>query len=137
MWANSVAKNSEKGKVMITAMNVTEQDIDFKEENVVSTLSVVESSWITTVDEFNEKKRVSSQTRSSVEERVSIGEEVTKEEREKLLNLIVEHQSSFQWDDSSYGHTDVVEHKINTGDTKPIKQRQYRLSPLASAKIER
>ena len=99
---------------MITAMNVTDQDIYFKEENVVGTMRVVESSCITTVDEFNEKKRVSSQTRSSVEERVSIGEEVTKEEREKLLNLIVEHQSSFQWDDSSYGHTDVVEHKINT-----------------------
>ena len=41
LWANSVAKVSEKGKVMITALNVTEQHIDFKEENVVGTLSVV------------------------------------------------------------------------------------------------
>ena len=121
---------------MITAMNVTEEDIYFKAGNVVSTLSVVESSCITTVDEFNEKKRVSSQTQSSFEERVSIGKGVTKEENEKLLNLIVEHQSSFLWDDSSYGHTDVVEHKINTGYTKPIKQRQYRLSPLATAEIK-
>ena len=76
LWTSSEAKVSEKGKVMITAMNVTEQDIYFKEENLVGTLSVVK-----TVDEFNEKKRVSSQTRSSLEERVSIVE-VTKEERE-------------------------------------------------------
>ena len=54
-----------------------------------------------------------------------------------MLDLIVEHQNTFQWNDSSYGRTDAVEHKIDTGDTKPIRQRQYRLSPLASAEIEK
>ena len=88
LWANIVARVSKKGKVMITALNETE------EENDAGNLSVVESSCITTVDEFNEK-RGSIQTRASVDEKVSIGEEVTKEEKEKLLNLILEHQSSF------------------------------------------
>ena len=32
LWANSVAKVSEEGKILVTAMNVTEKEVYFKDD---------------------------------------------------------------------------------------------------------
>lgn len=56
--------------------------------------------------------------------------EVTLEQKQKLQNLIIEYQNSFSTTSTDMGLTNLVEHKINTGNAPPIKQHPRRL-PLA------
>ena len=35
--------------------------------------------------------------------------------------------SAFQWSDDDVGRTNLIEHEINTGNNKPIKQRQFKI----------
>ena len=50
--------------------------------------------------------------------------------KEQLKRFLYSYQDVFSKSSSDLGFTDQVVHKINTGETKPIKQRPYRL-PLA------
>ena len=47
----------------------------------------------------------------------SIGDQVTSSQREDIQSLLQEHSAVF---DTSPGHTEVVEHRIKTGDGKPV-----------------
>ena len=49
--------------------------------------------------------------------------------RPEKQNLVLKNSDLFASKDSGLGRTDVVEMKIDTGDTKPIKMRSYR-TPL-------
>ena len=44
--------------------------------------------------------------------------------------LLEEYSDVFAMDASELGHSDVVKHTIDTGDSRPIKQRPYR-TPFA------
>jgi len=35
--------------------------------------------------------------------------------------------AAFQWSDDDVGRTYLIEHEINTGNNKPIKQRQFKI----------
>jgi hypothetical protein len=50
-----------------------------------------------------------------------------------LKKLLDENSQAFQLHDSDIGLTDLIEHEIDTGEHKPIRQRQYRL-PQAQLK---
>ena len=41
----------------------------------------------------------------------------------------------FQLNDNDYGETNNTEHIIDTGNAKPLKQRQYRLPKIAKEEI--
>lgn len=53
--------------------------------------------------------------------------EVTLEQKQKLQNLLIEYQNSFSTTSTDMGLTNLVEHKINTGNAPPIKQHPRRL----------
>ena len=55
---------------------------------------------------------------------------VSVKERQMLATLLWEDRSSFSCSSSDMGSTNLVEHKINTGGTPPIKQIPRRI-PLA------
>ena len=46
---------------------------------------------------------------------------------DELKNLIKSKSEAFQWTESDIGLTDLIEHEINTGESKPIKQKQYKI----------
>ncbi|MCP3889872.1 MAG: hypothetical protein GY702_13505, partial [Desulfobulbaceae bacterium] len=52
------------------------------------------------------------------------------EHLERVANLIVEYQDVFVGADGKVGYTDIMTHKINTGDTEPIKARTRKKSFL-------
>jgi len=54
---------------------------------------------------------------------------LNKSQCHRLKNILIENQACFARDDSDFGHTKIVEHDIDTGDTKPIRSR-LRLAPL-------
>ena len=46
-----------------------------------------------------------------------------------LRDLVIKYRDVFALDDSELGSTDVVEHRIETGSSKPIKVPPHRISP--------
>lgn len=55
------------------------------------------------------------------------------DEQNKLKDLLCSYQHLFSKDSSDLGHTTLVRHEINTGNSRPIKQRPRRI-PLAKLK---
>jgi hypothetical protein len=55
--------------------------------------------------------------------------DLTREQQRQFDNLLEEYQDIIANEDSPPGHTDLVNHRIVTEDTLPIKQRPYRISP--------
>ena len=43
-------------------------------------------------------------------------------QRERILDLILRYQHIFATPDGELGHTTLVDHTIDTGDSRPIKQ---------------
>ncbi|KAK3085966.1 hypothetical protein FSP39_011423 [Pinctada imbricata] len=60
----------------------------------------------------------------------SCDKDLDTEERIKVKNFLRKHQDLFSKSDKDIGQTSLVEHTIETGDARPIKQRPYRI-PLA------
>ena len=56
---------------------------------------------------------------------------------DKVANLLCEYQDVFSRADTDIGHTNKVQHGINTGDSQPIKERPRRFPPKEQAEIDR
>ena len=56
----------------------------------------------------------------------------SKEQKRKIHNLFLDHQNVFAKDEFDIGQTNLVEHTIDTGDSRPVKQPPRRM-PLAFA----
>ena len=52
-----------------------------------------------------------------------------------LKNLLTEHASTFATDSDDLGYCDILQHDIDTGDSRPIKQSPRR-PPLAASAAE-
>ena len=51
-------------------------------------------------------------------------------QRERILDLVLRYQHIFATPDGELGHTTLVDHTIDTGDSRPIKQPPRRMPPL-------
>ena len=52
---------------------------------------------------------------------------MTPEERSRLIDLLNKYNQIFSKNESDLGRCDRVQHTIDTGNAKPIKQKPYRL----------
>ena len=68
---------------------------------------------------------------------LKVNDELTADQKKRLMEIIEQNAIAFQWSEYDTGITDLVEHNIDTGDEKPIKQRQYRLPQTAQAEVEK
>ena len=57
------------------------------------------------------------------------------DEKAQLRTLLLEYSDIFALTSRELGHTDVIYHNIDTGDSSPIKQRQYRLPYVHRAEL--
>ena len=60
----------------------------------------------------------------------------SEEQKRKIHNLFLDHQNVFAKDEFDIGRTNLVEHTIDTGDSRPVKQPPRRM-PLAFAGEDR
>ena len=51
------------------------------------------------------------------------------DDKVKFKNLFNKYRSVFAFPEDQLGRISLVQHVIDTGDAKPIKQRPYRVSP--------
>ncbi|MCP3666773.1 MAG: hypothetical protein GY696_30465, partial [Gammaproteobacteria bacterium] len=62
--------------------------------------------------------------------------ELTESETKKLKKLLREYEDIFSTDDFDIGYTDVIRHEIDVGDSKPVKQRAYRIPKAQEAVVK-
>jgi hypothetical protein len=62
---------------------------------------------------------------------MNLGDNLTPIQRAQVVALLVRHYDAFQWDKTTIGRTTLVEHGIDTGDARPIIQRQYPIPTVA------
>lgn len=58
-------------------------------------------------------------------------------EQASIIELLKKYEKLFQWSEYDIGITSKTEHSIDTGNTRPIKQAQYRLPQIAQDEIEK
>ena len=51
-------------------------------------------------------------------------------QRERILDLVLRYQHIFATPEGELGHTTLVDHTIDNGDSRPIKQPPLRMPPL-------
>ena len=54
---------------------------------------------------------------------------ITEKQKEQLEKLFMEYEDIVAKDKNDLGKTNLIKHKINTGDIEPFKQRPYRTGP--------
>ena len=62
---------------------------------------------------------------------LNLGLNLNDDQRNKLLAVLYKNHNYFAWDENSLGRTNLVEHKVPTGDSKPIEQYQYPIPTIA------
>ena len=62
---------------------------------------------------------------------VKLGDNLTPDERKKMMELIEEYSDVFAWDEDDIGFTDLIEHRITLTDDTPKAQPYRRIPPSA------
>ena len=65
-----------------------------------------------------------------------VDDSVTKDDRDRLMSLLVEHASAFSLHEDEIGHTTVTRHAIDTADARPVRQRLRRQPPAYQVVIK-
>ena len=110
-------------------INVSDNNVKLSSGKYVGTVRVMKNEWL---DELNTVEVRKNCEKSEIEdckwvEKINVGKELTRSETNQVHNLLQKYKSVFQLNDNDYGETNVTEHFIDTGNAKPLKQRQYRL----------
>ncbi|KAK6177716.1 hypothetical protein SNE40_015762 [Patella caerulea] len=126
--------NTRGGNIPLRIINVTNQPCKIYKNTVAAQCEVAEE--IVKVEQDNSVQQVYNVTKTHI-----LPDHVTEvldrsipnlndSEKEKLRNLLIKHSDLFSKDSLDIGGTNLVEHRINTGNAMPIKQPPRRI-PLA------
>ena len=63
-----------------------------------------------------------------------MSDQLDPEQQERVLDLVLKHQGIFALPNGELGHTTLVQHTVDTGDNRPIKQPPRRM-PLPQREI--
>jgi len=105
-----IAKDTDLGEVQVVEVI---DEVKNVEENPTKSLSPLEKDAI---DKILEK----------------MPEDMTEEQRQKVQDLLVKYRNFISTGDHDIGRTDLVEYRIDTGDSRPIRQplRRYHFQHL-------
>ena len=115
MNASSHDYKLPSGRVIGTACVIEDANINF--ENEVSNFTPLD------IDGVKRMAASSKFTPCSRLTDLTSSEKLTEVQRRMLLLVLSHHESTFQWDKTGFGRTQLMEHSIDTADSKPIKQR--------------
>ncbi|CAF0961319.1 unnamed protein product [Brachionus calyciflorus] len=119
-------KDLARGIVWASSLNTVQED-------VTVLLSVLNASG---KDVFVDKEAVIGYIEMDVR-KIKIGESPETSESNQLFQLLEKYKHVFQWSEFSTDRTNLTEHRINTENALPIKQRSHRLLQAAQDEVER
>ena len=145
--AHSTSKIDENGNFFVSFLNTTNEEYIISKGSTVGTITeefeIVkdsESVELKTIDldagveaglvptEIAHKKKLNA---------INLGKNLSIEQKEMLSQLIYMKREAFQLHENDVGLTDLIEHEIDTGSCKPIRQKQFRLPQAVHGELER
>ena len=147
MGAYSVNTCNQSGEFFVSVLNATDKAIVLdKNESIGAAClnySILTNSKSVECKTVN-CKPVSSTSSDSVKDlekelfsKINFGKHLTSEQKVQLERLLGKKSEVFQLSVDDVGLTDLIEHEIDTGDHKPIRQRQYRIPATVSAEVDK
>ena len=127
--------DQNKSKVQISTMNYLNRNITITKDNVVGTIQIVEEVVPVDSNEFDTNKMEETKLPEHLQcilDKVS--PKVDTEQKLKIKHLLIEYQDIFMGPDGKLGHIYLLQHVIDTGNAKPVKQPPRRV-PIAQREI--
>ena len=130
-------------------LNPTNSDINLRKNCTVGNFSQVQSdkifgevndkhATISNIDININSKQNSECIKIAKELDIDLSEsDLTDAQKDALLTVIGHNRDAFAKDMSELGSCDIYKHKINTGDSKPIRQHRYRTTPKVQEEMSR
>ena len=118
--------NCVDGLIPVRILNPSLRPIQMRQGATLGTLEPVEQPSVRAVTEEGPEVRATEPC--SVRQQIDLSQsDLLPRQKEQLLDLIESHAGAFASDSVPLGRTDLVMHRISTGDTHPIKPRHYRV----------
>ena len=142
--AYSIGECNVNGEFYVRVLNPSSDVVVVKDNTklgFVSTnfilLSDSQSVEVQTVSVQRDKQFLLSKEQKEQLDKVSYGKHLNEEQKRRLKQLVETKAKAFQLSEQDIGLTHLIEHAIDTGDHKPIKQKPYRMPATVSNEIEK
>jgi hypothetical protein len=130
MWASSYGEVLSDNTMLASVINISNQNVYLDKGLVVGTIERVCHVGANSIVAGDQSK-----VRVKWDE-VTINDKLPDKQRKRVLELLSKYESIFQWGEFDTGLTDVAEHSIDTGNSKPERQKPYRLPHAAQQEVE-
>ena len=87
--------------------------------------------------EIGDNSDLGSDIKAKIEAIVLASDTTDKSKKDALRSLLFKYSTVFQFSEYDVGRSSLVEHRINTGDAQPIRQKQYRLPAAAIEEVDK
>ena len=121
----------EGNQIPLRLLNPRDVEVPISKGTILAELErVPEQSTISAVSQQTESEPSEEHRRRLCEMVDDAGQSLSEEEKAQLFALLLEYHTLFATGDEDLGHTARVQHKIDTGETPPIRQGVRRMPPL-------
>ena len=124
------------GRIPIRLANLTDKPIKVFKDTVTATMEtveVVENELVGSTGTSDISKNLDKLPEHLVTLYEKSCANLDSSQSEVLKQFLIKHQHVFSKDSNDIGHTTLIKHEIDTGDSKPVKKYPYRI-PLAKRK---
>ncbi|UYV66998.1 hypothetical protein LAZ67_4003622, partial [Cordylochernes scorpioides] len=130
--------NFHHGRGEIWVTNGTSQKQIIPAGMLVGYLRKIGSSGIYSVDTAEDDKTQSNIKNEDRRQQILslVDERLNEEQKSMIAECLEKYSEVFDFDRKSFSTTSNVKHKIDTSDSRPIKQRPYRVSPVERRAIQ-
>ncbi|UYV72292.1 K02A2.6-like [Cordylochernes scorpioides] len=130
--------NFHHGRGEIWVTNGTSQNQIIPAGMLVGYLRKIGSSGIYSVDTAEDEKFQSNIKNEDRRQQILslVDERLNEEQKSMIAECLEKYSEVFDFDRKSFSTTSNVKHKIDTSDSRPIKQRPYRVSPVERRAIQ-
>ncbi|KAL5018859.1 hypothetical protein ScPMuIL_004581, partial [Solemya velum] len=130
LLVGKVLVDPKNGPIPLRVANLSSEPCKIYKDSVAATYEPIDSTLL----EQNKTEVVDGNQEKLPEHLKDLFERSTKNlahsQKLQVKKLLEKYQQAFSKNSGDIGHTTLVEHKIDVGDTQPIKQHPYRI-PLA------
>ena len=116
-------------------------DANFQIGTVTSDFSAVENSESVALKSILVDRESKPEFKKKVDlanlNKIKFGKNLNEQQKSRSVKLIKSKYKAFELHESDIGLTNLIEHKIDTGDNATIKQRQHRLPQALQGEVEK